>query len=288
MSVALGLRREALQADCARCAGLCCVAPAFAASADFALDKPAGSPCPHLDGDFRCGIHDSLRDRGFPGCTVFDCFGAGQQVVQGTFGGQDWRVAPEAAEAMFDAFGVMRQLHEVLWHLEEARVRVAGCALERDVVAALARIRRMTGRPADELAVLEVAATRRGVGVLLERVAGVVRDELGLSAAADHRGADLIGAELRGWDLRGVSLRGCYLIGADLRGADLDAADLLGADLRGADVRGADLGGSLFLTQPQLDAARGDAGTVIPGWAVQPAHWAATAIPAAAAPPRRR
>ena len=85
---------DALRADCSRCFALCCVAPAFAASADFAIDKPAGHPCPNLqEEDFRCGIHDRLRERGFPGCTVFDCFGAGQQVAQVTFGGRDLRRA---------------------------------------------------------------------------------------------------------------------------------------------------------------------------------------------------
>ena len=87
-------RREHLRADCSRCAGLCCVAPAFAASADFAIDKPAGVACPNLADDFRCGIHAQLRDRGFPGCTVFDCFGAGQHITQGTFGGRTWRESP--------------------------------------------------------------------------------------------------------------------------------------------------------------------------------------------------
>ena len=53
--------RAGLRADCSRCTGLCCVAPAFAASADFALDKPAGRACPHLQGDSRCGIHADLR-----------------------------------------------------------------------------------------------------------------------------------------------------------------------------------------------------------------------------------
>ena len=86
---------DRLHADCARCFALCCVAPAFAASADFAIDKPAGQPCPNLLADFRCGIHDHLRERGFPGCTVFDCFGAGQRVAQVSFGGVDWRRAPE-------------------------------------------------------------------------------------------------------------------------------------------------------------------------------------------------
>ena len=100
-----------LRADCARCAGLCCVAPAFAASADFGLDKPAGQPCPHLQPDSRCRIHDRLRRQGFAGCTVYDCFGAGQQVIQVTYGGQDWRQAPAVADQMFQVFAIMRQLH---------------------------------------------------------------------------------------------------------------------------------------------------------------------------------
>ena len=33
------------------------VAPAFARSADFAVDKPAGTACTNLQADFRCGIH---------------------------------------------------------------------------------------------------------------------------------------------------------------------------------------------------------------------------------------
>lgn len=105
--------RVSLRADCARCVGLCCVAPAFSASADFAIDKDAGQPCPNLRGDFRCSIHDRLRQRGFPGCAVYDCFGAGQQVTQVTFGGQDWRT-PGVAAQMFAVFTIVRQLHELL------------------------------------------------------------------------------------------------------------------------------------------------------------------------------
>src|SRR3712207_304027 len=112
--------RAHLRADCSRCAGLCCVGPAFAGSADFAFDKPAATPCRHLREDFRCGIHASLRDRGFPGCTAFDCFGAGQRLTQGTFAGRSWRESPELARAQFTVLPIMRQLHEMLWHLTEA------------------------------------------------------------------------------------------------------------------------------------------------------------------------
>ena len=92
-------------------------------------------------------------------------------------------------------------------------------------------------------------------------------------AAPDHRGADLVGADLSGAHLRGASLRGALLVAARLRGADLRAADLIGADLRDAHLHGADLTGALFLTQAQVDSARGDAMTVLPPGLRHPAHW---------------
>ena len=46
-----------------------------------------------------------------------------------------------------------------------------------------------------------------------------------------------------------------------------------GADLRGADLGGADLRGSLFLTQSQLEAARGDPATLLSPARARPAHW---------------
>src|SRR5664280_3107882 len=92
-----------LRPDCAKCAGLCCVAPAFAVSADFAISKPAGRPCPNLQPDFRCGIHPRLREMGFRGCVAYDCFGAGQRVTQTTLTGSDWRTRPETARRVFAA-----------------------------------------------------------------------------------------------------------------------------------------------------------------------------------------
>src|SRR5690554_2645755 len=91
-----------LQADCESCFGLCCVALPFAASADFAVNKDAGQPCNNLQSNFRCGVHTTLREIGFRGCTVYDCFGAGQKVSQLTFDGVDWRQAPDSAQHLFE------------------------------------------------------------------------------------------------------------------------------------------------------------------------------------------
>jgi Pentapeptide repeats (8 copies) len=269
-----------LLADCARCVGLCCVAPAFARSADFAVDKPAGTPCTNLRADFRCAIHTELRDRGFAGCTVFDCLGAGQRVTA-AFAGRDWR-SPEVAPPMFAAFAVARQVHELLWYLDEARVRAPDPALDAE-----------WARLVDEdPAACDVAAARERVGELLrvasERLRTGRRDspsrerrlavpKTGTRRTAgpgrEYGRADLVGVRWRSADLRRAGFRGALLLGADLLGADLRLADLLGADLRGADLRGADLSTSLFLTPMQAAAARGDDATRLPERVPRPAHW---------------
>lgn len=103
-----------LQPDCARCAALCCVAFAFDRSEDFALDKPAGKPCPNLTADDRCRLHADLVGHGFAGCASYDCHGAGQRVTQEMFAGRSWRDDPALAAAMFEAFRVLRKVHALL------------------------------------------------------------------------------------------------------------------------------------------------------------------------------
>ncbi|MFF0469527.1 pentapeptide repeat-containing protein [Micromonospora zamorensis] len=262
-----------LRADCGRCFGLCCVVPAFARSADFAIDKPAGQACPNLGPDHRCGIHTELRQRGFPGCTVFDCFGAGQQVSQITFGGRDWRGAPETLPAMAEAFAVLRPLHELLWYVTEALTLHPPADLRDELARARAETAALTEGDPARLRTVDVAAHRDRVNPLLSQASDTARSPGGV----DHRGARLPGADLRRVDLRRANLRGALLIGADLRGVDLSLADVTGADLRGADLRGSDLRNTLFLHQSQLDAARGDVRTGLSATRTRPPHW--TALP---------
>lgn len=269
-----------LKADCESCFGLCCVALPFAASADFAVDKAAGQACANLKDDFRCGVHGNLRKIGYKGCTVFDCFGAGQYLSQVTFGGRDWRQHKNSAQAMFGALPIMRQLHELLWYAEEALALRLTQAIHGELREALEETERLARLDGDSLLKLDIVPHRAKVNELLLRTSELVREEMlcGLKNGGGRRktygrGANLMGAKLKGADLRGANLRGSYLIAANLSGADLRGADLIGADFRDADVSGADLSGSLFLTQFQLNAAKGDASTKIPATLERPGHW---------------
>jgi uncharacterized protein YjbI with pentapeptide repeats len=263
--------RLALVADCSSCFGLCCVALAFERSADFAVDKDAGDPCKHLDTGFGCSIHPDLRSEGYRGCTVYDCFGAGQQVSQVTFGGVSWRDAPATSGAMFAALPVMRQLHEMLWYLAEAAERPEAASLHDEVARLHASTLALTQTDAARLDDIDLPAHRDLVSPVLQKASALVREPFG---GPDHRGAALLGAKLRRGRLRGGDFRGSLLIAADLREADLRVCDLLGADLRDARLEGADLIDCLFLTQAQVASARGDASTRLPPSLRRPAHWA--------------
>ncbi|WP_314138010.1 pentapeptide repeat-containing protein [uncultured Plantibacter sp.] len=268
--------RSALRANCADCFALCCTAFGFQRSTDFPIDKPAETPCLNLADDFSCTIHESLRPRGFRGCTVFDCFGAGQLVSQELFGGTSWRERPDTSAEMFATFSVVRQLQEMRWYLVGAAERTTAS----DLMAHISRLRTGIQRTLDggtsEVLACDVDSLRAEVRHLLIDVSEEARGGYLAYTAPDddlRSSADLAGRDLRARRLCGADLRGAVLIGADLRGADLAGVDLLGADLRGARLDGADLSDALFLTQMQLNAARGDEVALLPTTLDRPGHW---------------
>ncbi|WP_426566705.1 pentapeptide repeat-containing protein [Angustibacter sp. McL0619] len=193
--------------------------------------------------------------------------------MQSTFGGRTWREGPELAESMFASFGVMRDLHELLWYLDDALGREAARPLHEEIALARDEIVELTRLDAAALVAMDSTAVQRTVTPLLTSTSERVRSGVARGDDDELRGADLFGRDLSGADLRGANLRGTYLIRAVLCDADLRLADLIGADVRGADVAGADLSTALFLTQFQVNAMRGDLGTALPHTLQRPSHW---------------
>ncbi|MGI2326671.1 pentapeptide repeat-containing protein [Planococcus sp. YIM B11945] len=281
MPIAVSLnhtRSSQLNADCSKCFGLCCVALPFARSADFAFDKDGGVPCPNLQADFRCGIHTELRETGFRGCTVYECFGAGQKVSQLTYNGMDWRNNPMSAGEMYAVLPVMQQLHEMLYYVNEALNAKAASILHSRLQEALVETERLTFLDETELLALDVAHHRTAVNSLLLQASEWVRSKKpeakkSKKAKKIKPRSNLMGAALKEADLRCTNLRGSLLIAADLQNADLRNTDFIGADLRDANLSGADLTGAIFLTQAQVNSANGNALTKLPASLIVPNHW---------------
>ena len=198
------------------------------------------------------------------GCTSYECFGAGQHVTQVVYAGATWRGSADGGAEMFAVFAVVQRLHEMLVLLDQASALAPGPELTRlrERVSG-----RTSGRPED---ILDTELDRLAVlvGEALREVSRSVRGD-----GPSYAGHDLVGQDLRAHDLGRADLRGAVLIAADLRDVVLDRTDLLGADLRDADLSGADLSTALFLTQPQLNSARGSAATLLPSHLRRPPAW---------------
>lgn len=269
-----------LKADCEKCFGFCCVALYFSASEGFPQNKEAGKPCINLQKDFRCKVHKNLKEKGLKGCMAYDCFGAGQMVAKVTYGGEDWRKMPQTSKQMYEAFLIMRQIHEMLWYLTEALRVQTDFYIENKLNSIINDTKKLTQLSAEELIKLDLELHRAGVNQLLQQTSEQVRDKAGNNKKAPlkykkvfGRGFDLIGKDLRKADLKGEDLRGAFMIAANLSGVNLRGADLIGADMRDADLSGADLSQSIFITQAQINSAKGDLKTKLPISIIRPSHW---------------
>jgi hypothetical protein len=272
--------RQNLRSDCGKCFGFCCTALCFAKTDGFPVDKPEGEPCPKLQMDFKCRVYGDLKKLGYKGCTGYDCFGAGQRVAKVTYGGNDWRRKPDSKEQMLRVFGVMQELHEMLWYLAEACTLLAGTPSQAEAEVLLQGLEIVAQLGPEQLLDLNLDAYRSKASAHIKKAGEEAQKRVpgGLNLypvqrKAPKRRLNLMGADLQKNDLTGADLRGAYLIAANLQETDLSYADLLGADLRDTDICGANLQKSIFLTQMQVNTAKGDAHTKLPSWLQRPEHW---------------
>lgn len=263
---------KSLKIDCEKCFGLCCVSLYFSKSDGFPHNKDAGKPCINLKSDFKCSVHNNLYTKGLKGCIGYDCFGAGQKISQITFNGEDWSDSSEHSQKMFESFYVMRQLHEMLWYLNEAFNLQKDTVLKEGIKKLIDSTNNLTLLDADSLLQINIANHRDKVNVFLRKTSDMIRRKSPKSNN-NLESKTYFGKDFRNLDLRGADLRGAFLIAANLKGMNLAGADFIGADLRDADFSGADLSKSIFLTQSQINSAKGDKSTKLPTNITKPNHW---------------
>lgn len=269
-----------IKINCEKCFGFCCTALYFSKCDGFPEDKEAGKPCVNLQKDFKCAVHRELRKKGLKGCTTYDCFGAGQKVAQITYKGEDWITTKELSKEMFDVFLVMRQLHEMLWYLVQASLIAETSAIKEKIKMLIEKTISLTELPPESILKIDVERHRDAVNELL-KLASKERQKslLHLKKSNDRNkkslssGYNFIGANLTNTNLVGANLIGALLIAANLKNADLTGANFIGADLRDADISGANLKHSIFLTQYQINSAKGDSNTKLPKELVRPSYW---------------
>ena len=181
---------------------------------------------------------------------------------------------------MFQVFPIMEQIHEMIAYTAEALSYDIPQLLSNKLSMQLEKLQNLTMLEAEELLSLDLIMYRFSLNELLLETSKHIREELILKLPDskkvrkyDQKGTDWIGKRFKDKDLRATDFRGSYLIATDMRKANLKGVDFIGADLRDADLSGANLSTSMFLTQMQINSAKGDKETILPAYLKRPSHW---------------
>lgn len=269
---------KALTINCDQCFGLCCVALCFSKLDGFPEDKAAGQPCKYLEQNHMCSMHNSLKNKGLNGCVSYDCFGAGQKVLQDTHRGDNWQENKQLSEEIFHSFSAMRQLYEMLWYLLEAKTHNKTLKMSEQIDRLLKETIGATLLNSANLKQFDLNGLRERIRPVLKEISEEVRSWYRQRIKREGKNPkvnckDYLGKDMRKLNLVGADLRGACLIAANLENMQLEGADLLGADLRDTNIKGANLETGIFITQGQLNSAIGDMETKIPQNLKRPASW---------------
>ena len=259
---------DRLKIDCKKCSGLCCVALYCMKTDGFPANKEAGVPCQYLRTDFRCDIHAKLGSKNMRGCLAYDCFGAGQKVTQNCFPKVDWKSSPNHTNVIFQVFQIVFQLHQMEWYLLEALSLTPDEHLKTDIESLISENERMTSLPPDEILHLNIEDYRSDVNRILKQLSGMITVSSDKKNRKDYFGHNFKHADL---DRKDFSM--ALLIAANFEGCSLHGANFLGADMRDANIKNTDLSSSVFLTQMQINSAKGNANTKLPYRISQPISW---------------
>lgn len=258
-----------LTISCSKCSGLCCVALYCAKTEGFPADKIAGEPCQNLMPDFCCAIHSKLLQSKMRGCLAYDCFGAGQKVTQKCYSATNWQAEPEQANQIYQVFLAIFQLHQMLWYLIEASSFKLGDRIKATIDKLILENERIIALLPEEILCLDMEAYRLRVNDILKEVSKTIA----VLPSNGEKKKDFFGKKFNKANLDRRDFSMSLLIAADLEGCSLIDTNFLGADMRDANIKNTDLSKSIFLTQMQINAAKGNKNTKLPDTLTYPTAW---------------
>lgn len=262
------LRRE-LKIDCEKCSGLCCVALHCYKTDGFPANKNAGTPCSYLESNYSCNIHNKLIAKNYKGCVTYDCFGAGQKTTN-LFAGVTWKKDENQAANIFALFLIVFQLHQMLWYLMDARVYTKDNELLVTIDTLVIEYEKLLERPIEDILQFNVEEYRNKVNHVLRHI---IKEVVCINSSKQANYINYLGKNFKGANLDRQDFSMSLLIAANMEGCSLTHASFLGADLRDANVCNANLSESIFLTQMQVNAAKGNLNTKIPCHLTRPFNW---------------
>lgn len=262
-------RLEKFKIDCSKCSGLCCTALFFSKMDGFPENKVAGKPCIKLKNDYYCKIHNELEKRNMRGCIGYDYFGAGQHVTQAIYKGETWKTSKENAQEIFDVFIIVFQLYQIRYFLEESLLVSSAKDLGGNIQKLINENENICNATPQSIINFDIEGYRNRVNIILKQVSASIQKGF----KNNNKPTDFLGRSFKKRDMSGIDLSMKLLIATNFDSCRFDGTIFLGADTRDTNFSNANLREAVFLTQGQINAAKGNRNTKLPNHLDYPTTW---------------
>lgn len=264
-------RFEQFKADCSKCSGLCCTALFFSKIDGFPENKKAGKPCIKLQNDYYCKIYLELEKHNMKGCIGYDCFGAGQHVTQVIYKGETWQTLPDQSEEIFHVFLIIFQLFQIRYFLEESKIIIPAKELWSDIQKMINENKALCNYTPESILNIDIESYRNKVNIILKKVRNFIIKSFKNSDNIEI--TDYLGKNFSKRDMSGLDLSMKLLIASNFESCIFDGTVFLGADTRDTNFSNSDLRYAVFLTQGQINTAKGNTNTKLPKHLYYPITW---------------
>lgn len=261
---------DRLISDCSRCSGLCCIALYCFQSDGFPQNKSIGKPCINLMSDFKCRIHNDLESMGMKGCIGYDCFGAGQYLTEEVYGGLTWKTQPERTKEICDLFVFMYRIFQLRFFLYESEKLTSSEKLLPEINQLLQENDAMSKFSIKEMLQYPIDSYQDKVNYVLKKSCVELSKFLGAKNSIE---TNFLNQNFKGKDFSGFDFNTKVLIASNFQNCKFSGATFIGTDTRDANFDGADLREAVFLSQGQINAAKGSHRTKLPKHLKYPVTW---------------
>ncbi|MCM0650049.1 pentapeptide repeat-containing protein [Clostridium swellfunianum] len=265
------VRLGQLKVDCTKCSALCCTALFFSKIDGFPENKKAGKPCTKLENDYRCKIHHELEKFNMKGCIGYDCFGAGQHVTQCIYKGETWQTSEEKSKEIFDVFVIIFQLYQIRYFLEESKIIIPAKELWSDIENLIHENEALCNSTPQSILDIDIESYRNKANIILKQVSYFIIKSF--KNINNKMVTELLGKNFKKRNMSGLDLSMKLLIASNFDSCIFDGTIFLGADTRDANFSNADLREAVFLTQGQINSAKGNRSTKLPKHLDYPVTW---------------
>ena len=256
--------------DCSRCSGLCCIALYCFKSDGFPQNKPVGKPCINLMDNFKCRIHNDLERMGMRGCIGYDCFGAGQYLTEEVYSGVTWQTQPERVKEICDLYMFMYRMFQLRFFLYESKKLASSETLLPEINQLLQENDEICRLPIQEMLPYPIDAYQDKVNHVLKKSCVELNKFLGVKNSTE---TNFLNRNFKGKNLSGFDFNMKPLIASNFQNCNFKGATFIGTDTRDANFDGADLREAVFLSQGQINAAKGSRRTKLPKHLKYPVTW---------------